>query len=218
MNPKHILRELRTTVFDQRYTDAIRSAYETELDVDNSLEADYATADRLLREQLTAEQEELLEVAERYCKDSWTYASQHPFTCGMLHAFEQYFCPAGPYRFNYEKSITKGMCTMPGMELHSAYCSSTTKANDSFEALENDVDEELTEHITSIACAWEQRIHSATIHSFYIGYQAGLSVINEVVPDGTHRMIGQLLLLEYELGLTLPYCQREGLKMRCPNQ
>lgn len=218
MNPKQVLKKLRTTVFDQQYTEAIRSAYETDFEVDHSLEADYATAEELLREQLTAEQKELLEVAEQSCNDSWSYASQHPFSCGMLHAFEQYFCPTGPYRFNYEKVIAKGMCTMPGMELHHAYYSSTTKSNDSFEALENDVSEDLSDHITSVACVWEQRIHSATIHSFYLGYQAGLSIINEVVPNGTHRMIGQLLLLEYELGLTLPFCQREALKERCSKQ
>ena len=77
------------------------------------------------------------------------------------------------------------------------------------EQLEIDGDEERREHLTSIECAWEQRVHWAACHSFYCGYRAAVKVLTAVDGVNAFDMIPHTLLLEYHLGYTKSYDQTE---------
>lgn len=81
--------------------------------------------------------------------------------------------------------------------------------NACIEQLEIDGDEERREHLTSIECAWEQRVHWAACHSFYCGYRAAVKVLTAVEGVSTFDMIPHTLLLEYHLGYTKSYDQTE---------
>lgn len=219
MNTNRITKELFTRVFDQNYADAMKTAYDEAVAEGHftEVEEDYSVAVTYLEEHLTNEQKELLQAIEQRYKNRWTYASQYPFVCGLMHAFEQFFSPDEDYSYGYDKAISEGMCTNPGMQRHGAFHTDATEVCASLEVLEANSDEEMVEHITSVACAWDQRIHSATIHSFYLGYQAGLKMIDTVKPLSSMYLMEKTLYLEYCLGLTEPYSMRESRKEREAN-
>jgi len=216
MNVKKIARELKERVFDENYTCTLKAAYDAEIADGqfDALEEDYTTAQEYLSTHLTNDQKELLNAIENRFEENRDYAGRYPFICGMVHAFEQFFSKAENYSFDYGKTISEGLSTIPGMRHHVSYYSNATVNCSDIETLHESVDEETSEHITSIACAWEQRIHSATIHSFFLGYHTSLSMIEEIKPLGAWEMIDKILVLEYELGFTVPYSQRESMKER----
>lgn len=67
----------------------------------------------------------------------------------------------------------------------------------------------LVKNLTSIECAWEQRVHWAACHSFYCGYRAAVKVLTAVDGVNAFDMIPHTLLLEYHLGYTKSYDQTE---------
>ena len=216
MNTRRIIKELYGKAFDQGYVDTLKAAYKA--DVEEGLftaeEADYSKAVPYLEEHLSSEQKEILKAIEQRYENRWDYATQYPFVCGLMHAFEQFFSRDEEYLYGYDKAISEGMCTNPGMQRHGAFCSDATEVCVYLETLEANTDEETVEHITSIACAWDQRIHSATIHSYYLGYQAGLTMIDVVKPLSSMYLMEKTLYLEYQLGFTEPYSMRESRKER----
>ena len=98
---------------------------------------------------------------------------------------------------------------MPHMQRHRSFYEKNTAILELTEKLLDDADEVTTDHITSINCGWDQRIHSATIYSFYIGYRFGLEILDEVIPMSAATLMPKTLFLEYELGFTAPYSFRE---------
>ena len=98
---------------------------------------------------------------------------------------------------------------MPGMQRHALFLQMNDENKKLIEQLEVDGDEERREHLTSIECAWEQRVHWAACHSFYCGYRAAVKVLTAVDGVRAFDMIPHTLLLEYYLGYTKPYDQTE---------
>ena len=98
---------------------------------------------------------------------------------------------------------------MPGMQRHTLFLKMHDENKKLIEQLEIDGDEERREHLTSIECAWEQRIHWAACHSFYCGYRAAVKVLTVVEGVSTFDMVPHTLLLEYHLGYTKSYDQTE---------
>ena len=98
---------------------------------------------------------------------------------------------------------------MPGMQRHTLFLKMHDENKKLIEQLEIDGDEERREHLTSIECAWEQRVHWAACHSFYCGYRAAVKVLTAVEGVSTFDMVPHTLLLEYHLGYTKSYDQTE---------
>lgn len=98
---------------------------------------------------------------------------------------------------------------MPGMQRHTLFLKMHDENKKLIEQLEIDGDEERREHLTSIECAWEQRVHWAACHSFYCGYRAAVKVLTAVDGVNAFDMIPHTLLLEYHLGYTKSYDQTE---------
>ena len=98
---------------------------------------------------------------------------------------------------------------MPGMQRHTLFLQMHDENQKLIEQLEIDGDEERREHLTSIECAWEQRVHWAACHSFYCGYRAAVKVLTAVDGVNAFDMIPHTLLLEYHLGYTKSYDQTE---------
>jgi len=210
MDTRKIIEGVREGIFSPSYVSALKSEYEAEtrLGTFEIEERDYANAARYLK-QLSEEKKNLLTEMEALYSGLYGYASTYPLYCGLLCAFEQFFAPNRQQAYDFTAIIGEKLCTMPHMKRHKAYYEKTVAVLEITKNMLEGVDDLTAEHITSINCAWDQRIHSATIYSFYIGYRFGLEIIDAVEPMSKGKLMEKTLYLEYELGLTTPYAARE---------
>ena len=68
------------------------------------------------------------------------------------------------------------------------------------------------EHLISHECGWDQRICSGAVAAYYLGYRLALEIIERVRPMATQNMMDQILIIEYQLGITLSASERERTK------
>ncbi len=211
MDTRNILEALRRNTFAPPYESALNKAYQEEVDNGNffDLESDYTNGKTYLTEHLATDQLTMLQTMEEAYHENRKYASEHSFYCGLMCAFEQARASDSVRLYTYENTIEDGLETAAGSERHPAYHNRSQKVLQIVEALEGATDEDTQYHITSICCAWDQRIHSATIHSFYLGYCAGVGLVERVDLRAALNMIEQRLKTEYDLGLIDFYERRK---------
>ena len=140
-------------------------------------EKEYALGAEFLSQKLSVEQQTILANMESNYAEKYSIASTYPFYCGLICAFEQFFLPDQKQAFDFNTSINEDLNTLPRMKRHVRYHELNTRILDDTNQLLADADEETAEHITSITCGWDQRIHSASVYAFYIGYRFGLNLM-----------------------------------------
>lgn len=211
MDTRKILDDLRKSLFGPEYVKALENAYTEDVAIGtfDIQEGEYNAAVPYLETHLSKEQKEILSSIEADYRQKRSCASEYPFCCGLMCAFEQLFSQDVHQRFDYDTAVQGGMCTMPAMTRHHSYYETNQRILERSEALMESVDKETREHIISISCAWDQRVHSQTINAFYLGYRAGLAIMDKVQPMLSYSLTSKKLYLEYELGFTTPYEQRE---------
>jgi len=210
MDTRKIIEGIRERMLDPSYISALKKEY-TDQTQDGTFyteEHEYNLAVEFLKRLPEEKQHQITEMEKLY-SENIDYASTYPFYCGLVCAFEQYFTPEQKQSFDYATIIGEKMCTMPFMQRHRSFYEKNTAILELTKELLEGSDEEAADHITSINCAWDQRSHSATIYSFYIGYRFGLEVLDEVIPMASATLMPKTLFLEYELGYTAPYSARE---------
>ena len=62
---------------------------------------------------------------------------------------------------------------MTGEQIHGLYRQLKAELND-----------EMKEHLISVDVGWENREYGVLRHSFYLGYRAGLALLESVTPEG----------------------------------
>ena len=211
MDTGKIIEGIETRMFDPSYFSALKTSYSDQVSAGyfEMEEKEYAQGAEFLSQKLSVEQQAILANMESNYAEKYSIASTYPFYCGLICAFEQFFHPDQQQAFDFNTSINEDLNTLPRMKRHVRYHELNTRILDDTNQLLADADEETAEHITSITCGWDQRIHSASVYAFYIGYRFGLNVIDKVIPLGTMNLIQKTLFLEYELGFTEPYRNRE---------
>lgn len=211
MDTGKIIEGIETRMFDPSYFSALKTSYSDQVSAGyfEMEEKEYAQGAEFLSQKLSVEQQAVLANMESNYAEKYSIASTYPFYCGLICAFEQFFLPNQQQAFDFNTSINEDLNTLPRMKRHVRYHELNTRILDDTNQLLADADEETAEHITSITCGWDQRIHSASVYAFYIGYRFGLNVIDKVIPLGTMNLIQKTLFLEYELGFTEPYRNRE---------
>ena len=220
MDTKIIIEGLQARMFDPSYISALKKAYSDQVAEGyfDTEEQEYNLALEFLNQKLSKEQNAILARMEANYTEKYSYASTYPFYCGLMCAFEQFFLPDRQQVFNFGTSIIEDLNTLPRMKRHIRYYELNTQILEQTSTLSQSADEETTYHITSINCGWDQRVHSASIYAFYIGYRFGLDVIDQVVPMSSMSLMPKTLYLEYELGFTTPYRNREREKERIENE
>ena len=220
MDTRKIIEGLKVRMFDPSYISALKTAYGDQVAAGyfETEETEYALGAEFLSQKLSEEQKTILASMEANYAEKYSYASTYPFYCGLLCAFEQFFLPNQKQVFDFSTSINEDLNTLPRMKRHIRYHALNTQILDETNHLLQGADEETTEHITSVSCGWDQRVHSASVYAFYIGYRFGLDVIDTVVPMGSISLVEKTLFLEYELGFTTPYRNREHEKERNTNE
>ena len=211
MDTGKIIEGIETRMFDPSYFSALKTSYRNEVAAGyfETEEKEYALGAEFLSQKLSVEQQAILVNMESNYAEKYSIASTYPFYCGLICAFEQYFLPDQQQAFDFNTTIDEDLNTLPRMKRHVRYHELNTQILDDTNQLLADADEETAEHITSINCGWDQRIHSASVYAFYIGYRFGLDVIDKVIPLGSMNLMQKTLFLEYELGFTKPYRTRE---------
>jgi len=220
MDTRNIIEGIKARIFDPSYASALKTAYDDQVATGyfETEEKEYALGAEFLSQKLSEEQKAILTSMEANYAEKYSYASTYPFYCGLLCAFEQFFLPSQKQVFDFSTSINEDLNTLPRMKRHVRYHELNTQILEQTNQLLADADDETTEHITSISCGWDQRAHSASVYAFYIGYRFGLDVIDAVVPMGSMGLMPKTLYLEYELGFTTPYRNREHEKERNTNE
>jgi len=220
MDTRNIIEGIKARIFDPSYASALKTAYYDQVAAGyfETEEKEYDLAAEYLSQKLSEEQKAILASMEANYAEKYSYASTYPFYCGLLCAFEQFFLPSQKQVFDFSTSINEDLNTLPRMKRHVRYHELNIQILDQTNQLLADADEETTEHITSISCGWDQRAHSASVYAFYIGYRFGLDIIDAVVPMGSMDLMPKTLYLEYELGFTTPYRNREHEKERNTNE
>ena len=220
MDTRNIIEGIKARIFDPSYVSALKTEYDAEVKagVFSTEENDYTLATEVLSAKLSEAQKSLLSSMEAHYAEKYDYTSTYPFYCGLLCTFEQFFLPDRQQTYDFSTCINEDLNTLPQMKRHIGYHELNTQILDETNQLLEGADDETTEHITSINCGWDQRIHSASVYVFYIGYRFGLDIIDQVVPMGSMSLIEKTLYLEYELGFTTPYKSREREKERSTNE
>lgn len=225
---KTYINKILESVFGEEFREFMKEAYDKGVvSGDFSVcEQEYVDACSWFAENWSEERKETLRCIDVLQEEKRNYAGEYAFCCGMSAAFEQLFTERRELCFDYLDRLDKTLFEVEGMKGHPCYYNKSCEIRDTYAGLygeESDLPTENEEeiptvesdperyHLTSHECGWEQRICSATVGAYYLGYRLSLEIIERIRPLATQRMMDQILMTEYQLGITLPATEREGL-------
>lgn len=143
-----------------------------------------------------------------------TFASQQDlairfcFVRGIYVAFSRYFDPDRD--LSYYDLIIDDLFNAEKKAKHPEYWNLRKQSEAQEIALENSLSAQEDQiNLTTVACTHGEHVHAAAVMSFYCGYQAALSLLDEVKPLTSGSMMKNILYAEYRMGLTRPYKWRE---------
>ena len=90
--------------------------------------------------------------------------------------------------------------TAKGMKRHTEFSARNDRCIELLDQLEQELTEAVFYHVTSVDCAWQERIHFFAVEDYYIGYRTAVEILEHVRPNATGYMVPDTLLIEYELG------------------
>ena len=76
--------------------------------------------------------------------------------------------------------------------------------------LQQELPGDLYEHVVSITCAWDERIHFSGIYGYYLGYRTALFLLRTLFPTALVIMEPLTLILEHHMGLNRTFEESEG--------
>lgn len=211
MNVQNELNKISERIFNGDYNQFLLNWME-EQERDpyfGEIAADYQKATEFLAQRLDKTKSGELAGLENLFRERQNYAARHCFSCGLYGAFEQFFGGEDADDYGFHRLVEDGLMTMPGMKRHVSFHKNADKCLAIIKHLNEALDHEGEEHLISIESAWEERIHSTALISYYCGYRAGLTILERISPMKGLQMTSHLLMTEYELGLTNTYQQRE---------
>lgn len=201
MTVQNALEEMKERAFAPAFQKYLSDTYKVLAQTDFSEEEkDYTAAEDYFTTTLEQSENEILRQIKTNYEAKLRYASRYAFNAGLYSGFVQHFSNQDLVVDGFEKHLMQDLFEMPGMQRHTLFLKMHDENKKLIEQLEIDGDEERREHLTSIECAWEQRVHWAACHSFYCGYRAAVKVLNAVEGVSTFDMVPHTLLLEYHLG------------------
>ena len=225
---KTYINKIHERMFGEEFHDFMKEAYDKGVASGDfsECEQEYVDACSWFAKNWSEEQKETLHRIDALQEEKRNYAGEYAFCCGMSVAFDQLLTERKELRFDYLERLDKNLYEVEDMKGHPCYYQKACEIRDAYASLfgeesklppENEEEIPTVEndperyHLTSHECAWEQRICSATVGAYYLGYRLSLEIIERVRPLATQRMMDQILMTEYQLGITLPAAERERL-------
>lgn len=84
------------------------------------------------------------------------------------------------------------------------YASTRDQFNQCASLLEEQLEKEWREHVTTIYCGWDDRLYAVLRHGFYLGYRYGLYIMASSETGRLYGdMAGKFCSSEHELAFTL---------------
>ena len=218
MTAKTTILEIGHRALGTAYLDAIEVMYQTAVEdgMLETVESEYATCIGELNAVFSSEQTERLAEYEHTCSSIRDYSARYGFLAGLYCGFKQYFTPEVEDDGGFMKYVCDEIGRMPRMKRHKEYFDDVTRRNDLAYAMEEGTDDMIRYHVVSVESAWRQRIYSASIDGFYLGYRAAISILETVEPQNwpTLAMERNLLMMEHRLGFIKSYEEIERDKER----
>lgn len=174
MTTDRVLAEILENGLGPAYQEKIRKRYQcdTAEGLFEPEEREYDAGIAALAQTLSPEKMSKLTEYENTCSSLREYAAKYGFLAGLYSGFKQFFTLKHELDGGFAKHISDEIHKMPQMMQHREYYAKIEHRNHLAEALEAEVGCENQYHLVSVACAWEQRAHSASIDGFYLGYHA----------------------------------------------
>ena len=204
MSIDKVLAEILENGLGPAYQEEIRKRYQcdTAEGLFEPEEREYDAGIAALAQTLSPEKMSKLTEYENTCSSIREYAAKYGFLAGLYSGFKQFFTLKHEPDGGFSKHVSDEIHKMHQMMRHREYYAKIERRNQLAKALEAEVGCENQYHLVSVACAWEQRAHSASIDGFYLGYHAAVAILEEVDPGSFPRlqMEKHILSMEHCLG------------------
>lgn len=191
-------------VFDMRRYKTLLEASLQEMQEDDFLipENEYQQGVAALNAIFQGEQRAALEEMEALRRKNAVYLIKFGFARGLFTALEQYFVEQSQQE-PFQKLVADQILHYPEMTRYQEYFDRHEQARTLYAQLEAGLTDGQKEHLVSVDVGWENREYGVLRHSFYLGYCAGLALLQEVAPEDSARrdMADKKLRTECELGL-----------------
>ena len=205
--------KLEAKIFDADMEAAIRSAYDGMAKnggIYEKTEQAYAVSEQTLSGTLSKEQTDKIARYRQCAAAQMHYVSKYGFTAGLINAIFCYRDTANKIPINGEALIERQNSVDQSAEVRAAVKALTDECLTIDARLQQELSCDLYEHVVSITCAWDERIHFSGIYGYYLGYRTALSMLLTLFPTALVVMEPLTLILEHHMGLNRTFEESEG--------
>lgn len=204
--------KLEAKMFDADMEAAIRSAYDCMAKnggIYEKTEQACAASEQTLSGTLSKEQTDKIARYRQCAAAQMHYVSKYGFTTGLINAIFCYRDTANKIPVNGETLIEQQISVDQSVEVRAAVKALTDECLTIDAGLQQELSCDLYEHVVSITCAWDERIHFSGIYGYYLGYRTALSMLRTLFPTASVIMEPLTLILEHYMGLNKTFEESE---------
>lgn len=199
-----LLKSMKKKIFDGDFQGAIVQKY-NEVSAHGAYaiaEKEYAAAKHILMATFSTKEQNLLEEMERLFSENRDYVGEYSYQAGIFCGFYEFFNKDDQLDDGgFDQYVFYELFQQPRIQEHKCY-DCLTRCNELEVILSNSAHPEMSEHLTSIGVAWEQRIYHAALYGFYMGYRSALMIVERINPlfkvGNSKRMLLLGLALDIE--------------------
>ena len=202
MTTRETMRLMHDRCFCEQHLEELRNAYAALVvrgDFEE-VEAEYTKGKEVLAAKLDSQQTAWLTEIEELYTANCAYAAEYGFDAGLYTGFQRYFATALKDKCDMDDVLEDELFTADGMKRHVEFSARNDRCMELLEQLEQSLSEDIFYHMTSVDCAWQERVHFFAVEDYYLGYRSAIEVLEHVRPNATGYMVSDTLLIEYELG------------------
>lgn len=200
----NLLRSMKKKLFDRDFHGEIARKY-NEVSAHGAYaiaEKEYAAAKPILMATFSTKEQKLLEQMERLFSENRDYVGEYSYQAGLFCGFYEFFNKDDQLDDGgFDQYVFHELFQQPRIQEHKCY-DCLTRCNELEVILSNSAHPEMSEYLTSIGVAWEQRIYHAALYGFYMGYRSALMIVERVNPlfkvGNSKRMLLLGLALDIE--------------------
>lgn len=203
MTISSLISKMEKALFSPPYISLIKDIYSQLIESGEyrQIEADYQAARLLLPPHLTQEQRNHLVKYEALATENAEYCMEYGFIAGIQFAFQ---LSSGSER-NVDDYISiaveQALFRNPSTQVHQLFHSRKTQCLQIDDKLAAELSPNNYEHVVSIACAWDERIHFSCLYSVYLGYRTALNMLDRLGTLSQSSQLTTTLAFEQYLGL-----------------
>ena len=205
--------KLEAKIFDADMEAAIRSAYDglaKNGGIYEKTEQACAASEQTLSGTLSKEQTDKIARYRQCAAAQMHCVSKYGFIAGLINAIFCYCDTANKIPINGEALMEQQISVDQSVEVRAAVKELTDECLTVDAGLQQELPGDLYEHVVSITCAWDERIHFSGIYGYYLGYRTALSLLQTLFPTAPVVMEPLTLILEHHMGLNRTFEESKG--------